>query len=109
MQGDTSGQALAFVYFHLTSSDVYSILLGQQEICQNSENRSQQKLGSDLMCNPVIRLYTIVVFGLYLIVQSGPQYRSLMEKHGFESNGQDIEVVTETQRADMLGHKLGAN
>ena len=57
-QGDTSGQALAFVDFHLTPSGVCPTLLGQLQIWQdwhnslatfwNSKNLCQQKLGSDV-------------------------------------------------------------
>ena len=38
------------------------------------------------------------------MMRSDLQYRSLMEKHGFEPNEQSVEMVTETQRDDMLGH-----
>ena len=37
-------------------------------------------------------------------MKSDPQYRSLMEKHGHVSNEQSVEMVTDVQREEMLGH-----
>ena len=33
-----------------------------------------------------------------------PQYRSLMEKHGYDTEDRSLELVTEVQREEMLGH-----
>ena len=63
VQGGASGQTLYLVDFDLPTSAVCLILLGQLQIWQNwhstwtthqnSENLSQQNLGSDLMHHPV--------------------------------------------------------
>ena len=41
-------------------------------------------------------------------MQNDPQYRTLMEKHGYPTDEPVVEMISEVQREEMMGHVRNA-